>query len=145
MQFFADLGIERNRRGERLRADVKAIGNQIFCRALVDGGFFFRRNSGLKLRDNSLNDVALNRKDISQIAFVAFFPCKNATTGIGQLRGNAYFLTALADTSFQDEGDAYGLSYLGPVSSRSRHVLLNLTAVNDLKVLNSGKGGTMAI
>src|SRR5947207_13706382 len=103
MQFFADLGIERNRRDERLRADVKAIGNEIFCRALVDGGFFFRRNSGLKLRDNSLHDVALNRKDISQIAFVAFFPCKNATQGIAQLRGNAPYLIAFAEASFPAE------------------------------------------
>src|SRR5205823_8022693 len=48
-QFFVDLGIERNRRDERFRADVKTIGDKIFSRALVDSGFLFRRNDGLKL------------------------------------------------------------------------------------------------
>ena len=100
------MGIERNRRDERLRPDVKAIGDEIFSRALVDSGLLFRRNGGLKLRDNSLHDVALDREDVGQIAFIAFLPCTSATPGIGQLRGDAHFLTGLADTSFQDEGDA---------------------------------------
>src|SRR5205823_3027560 len=105
-QFFVDLGIERNRRDEGLRADVKAIGDEILSRALVNGGSLFWQNGGLKLRDNSLHDVTLDREDVGQIAFVVFFPCRNATPGIDQLRGDAHFLTALANTSFQDEGDA---------------------------------------
>ena len=100
------MSIERNRRDERLCADVKTIGDEILGRTLVDGGLLFRRNGSLKLRENLLNDVALDRKDIRKIALVAFLPGRVASPGIRQLHGDLNFLTALADISFQDEGDA---------------------------------------
>src|SRR5438093_5499733 len=58
-QFLVDLSIKRNTSDEILAADVKAVGENVFCRALVDSGLLFRGNCGLQLRSNSLHDIIL--------------------------------------------------------------------------------------
>jgi len=52
-----------------------------------------------------LHDVALIAKT-SANPFVLLVPCRSANSGIGQLRVMLTFLNLLADTSFQNEGDA---------------------------------------
>jgi hypothetical protein len=108
-QLFVDLGIERNRCDERLGTNVKAIGDEVLGRALVNCGFFCWRNGGFELRRSSQYDVALDFKDVAQAAVVVFFPRNNPSPSIYQMDSDAYVFTGLADAPFQGVGYAQSL------------------------------------
>src|SRR6266550_7915885 len=63
-------------------SEVEIISGQVFGRSLLDGCFIFRRKFGLKLIGYSCGNLALDGKDIGQVAVVFLGPDMGVVAGI---------------------------------------------------------------
>src|SRR5438128_8636458 len=87
------------------RADIKVIGEKVFGRWLFKGCLFAGREFGVKLLCDSLSNLALDRKNIGQIAFIALSPDVGVSPGIDELSIQTNPPAGLAHAALQEIRD----------------------------------------
>ena len=89
-----------------LRLQIQIERHEIARRPLFDICFFLRRKFGVKMRHDRLRDVALNLKQISNIAIVGIGPDLRIIPRINELRIDAKTIGDALDRAFQNISDA---------------------------------------
>src|ERR1700724_4439276 len=81
---FFSTGI-RGQLGQLLGLSIKPLSNRVGGGRLCDSCFLARRHPGLKLIGNRLSNLALNGKDVGQIAIVGLRPKMRISASVNEL------------------------------------------------------------
>src|SRR4029077_14143815 len=86
---------------ELLCAKIKIIGGEVLCRSLLDRCFLLWRELGLELIGDHLRNLALNCKNIGQVAIVDFRPFMSICARVDSLRVDADLSASTLHAAFK--------------------------------------------
>ena len=109
---------------------VEIVGNQVRGRSLGDCTLFLWRQLGLKLIGDFLRNLALDGKDIGEIAIISLRPQMCVIARIDQLRVHAHTIAHALHAAFHQMRDSELLRDLAQVARDSSLVLHHRSAAN---------------
>ena len=101
---------------QRLGADIIIISSKITCRRLLNRGFLPWRQLSLKLISDRLRNLALDRKNVREVAVIGLPPKVRVVPGIDQLRIHSHVIRDTLHAPFQYIRDAKLLGDLAKVA-----------------------------
>ena len=98
------------------RSQIEVVRDEVFSRLRIDNRFLCGRELGLQLLGNGFGDLALDGKDIGQIAIVGLRPEMRIVTRIDELRVNANLARGALHAALQHMRDAELLRDLAQIA-----------------------------